>query len=110
MGELKIFSTVRAAGYDIPGHPEHPQRVLASLEHLKTLLPAPAFQEPDAAPLDKIFAVHEDAVIQAVQNESYIDGDTPGAPGVYACSLLSAGEKRAAPCDRHCVCAESARL
>jgi acetoin utilization deacetylase AcuC-like enzyme len=91
MAKLKIFSTVKAAGYDIPGHPEHPQRVLDSLEHLKTLLPTSTFQEPDTAPLEKIFAVHEDAVVQAVQRESYIDGDTPGAPGVYAASLLSAG-------------------
>src|SRR5579871_119967 len=88
---LKILSTVKAGGYDIPGHPEHPLRVLRSLEHLKAILPASAFEEPSAAPLEKIRAVHTEAVVKVVQKEGYFDPDTPGAPGVLECSLLSAG-------------------
>ena len=88
---LKIISTPKAGNYDIPGHPEHPLRVLRSLEHLKTLLPSTSFEEPAPAPLDKIKAVHSDAVVQVVQKEGYFDPDTPGAPGVWECSRLSAG-------------------
>lgn len=88
---LKVLSTPKAGDYDIEGHPEHPLRVLASLEHLKKILPAGAFEEPSPAPLEKIKAVHGDELVHTVQKEGYLDPDTPGAPGVYACSLLSAG-------------------
>lgn len=88
---LKIISTVKAGGYDIPGHPEHPQRVLRSLDHLKKLLPAGSFEEPKTAPLEKIKAVHDGKMIERVEKEGYFDPDTPGAPGVWECSLLSAG-------------------
>ncbi len=88
---LKIISTVKAGAYDIPGHPEHPLRILRSLDHLKSLLPAQSFQEPSAVPLEKIKAVHADSVIKVVQKEGFFDPDTPGAPGIWECSLLSAG-------------------
>ena len=88
---LKIFSTPKVGQYDIPGHPEHPLRVLRSLDHLKSILPAASFEEPSAAPLEKIKAVHTDAAIKVVQKEGYFDPDTPGAPGVWESSLLSAG-------------------
>src|ERR1700679_3459056 len=94
--KLKIFSTEKAGLYKVPGHPEHPMRVLASLRHLQSLLPASVFEEPVEAPLEKIQAVHSEAVFQKVQNESYIDPDTPGAPGVYHTSLLAAGAALAA--------------
>jgi acetoin utilization deacetylase AcuC-like enzyme len=89
--KLKVISTTRAAGYDIPGHPEHPQRVLKSLAHLKTLLPASTFEEPTEAPIDKILSVHYNTVVEDVRTERDMDLDTPGAKGVYECSLLAAG-------------------
>lgn len=88
---LKIISTIKAGNYDIPGHPEHPLRVLRSLEHLKSLLPAASFEEPTAAHLEKIKAVHAEGAVKIVEKEGYFDPDTPGAPGVWECSLLSAG-------------------
>ena len=77
--------------YDIPGHPEHPARVLKSLEHLRTILPKDSFEEPSPAHLDKIKAVHGEGLIRTVQKEGYLDPDTPGAKGVYPSSLLAAG-------------------
>jgi len=88
---LKVISTLKAGLYDISGHPEQPARVLKSLEHLKTLLPAGIFAEPSPAPLEKIQAVHGDDLVRLVQAEGFIDPDTPGAPGIYTASLLSAG-------------------
>jgi len=88
---LTIISTIKVGNYDIPGHPEHPARVLRSLEHMKTLLPKDAFEEASAAPLEKIKAVHGEGLIRTVKNEGYLDPDTPGAPGVYQASLLAAG-------------------
>jgi len=38
--KLKILTTPKAGKYNIAGHPEHPNRVLDSLRHLKTILPA----------------------------------------------------------------------
>ncbi len=64
---------------------------MRSLEHLKTLLPAGIFHEPQAAPLEKIAAVHDEKVVQLVEKEGYFDPDTPGAAGIWNCSLLSAG-------------------
>jgi acetoin utilization deacetylase AcuC-like enzyme len=88
---LKILSTPKAGKYDIPGHPEHPLRVLRSLDHLKKILPAGDFQEPSPASLEQVRAVHGEGAVKAVVNEGYLDPDTPGAPGVFECSLLSAG-------------------
>ena len=88
---LKILSTPKAGAYDIPGHPEHAGRVLRSLDHLKTLWTPETFQEPSPAALDKIRAVHGDRLVHLVEQEGFFDPDTPGAPGIFACSLLSAG-------------------
>lgn len=89
--KLKIISTVVAGKYDIPGHPEHPLRILRSLKHLKSNLSADSFQEPTPAPLEKIKAVHSGDMIEVVKREGFFDPDTPGSPGVWECSLLSAG-------------------
>jgi acetoin utilization deacetylase AcuC-like enzyme len=43
------------------------------------------------ASLEKIKAVHGEGLVRTVQKEGYLDPDTPGAPGIYPCSLLSAG-------------------
>ena len=88
---LKVISTTKAGQYDIPGHPEHPARVLRSLEHLKTLWPAEKFAEPTAGPVEGINAFHGEGLVRLVQQEGYFDPDTPGAPGIFPCSLLSAG-------------------
>jgi acetoin utilization deacetylase AcuC-like enzyme len=88
---LRILSTEKAAGYKILGHPEHPMRVLKTLEHLKKILPAGIFEEPAPADLDLIRRVHAAPLVEAVQAEEFLDPDTPGAPGTYAASLLSAG-------------------
>lgn len=90
-GSLKILSTAKAGQYDIPGHPEHPGRILRSLEHLQKILPRDFFAEPAPASLEKIQAVHGKEAIEVVSREGYFDPDTPGAPGVYECSLLAAG-------------------
>ncbi len=92
---LKIISTPNI-GYDSPGHPEHPGRVVRSLAHLKNILPSTLFQEPQPAPLEAIQAVHGEGVVTQVQNEDFIDMDTPGGPGVFTSSLLSAGAALAA--------------
>jgi acetoin utilization deacetylase AcuC-like enzyme len=88
---LRIISTEKAAGYKIAGHPEHPMRVLKTLGHLKSILPPDNFEEPEPAPLESVKSVHGAALIEAVSQEVFIDPDTPGAPGIFACSLLSAG-------------------
>lgn len=41
--------------------------------------------------MEKIRAVHAEELVHTVQEEGFLDPDTPGAPGIYACSLLSAG-------------------
>jgi len=88
---LKILSSARAGFYEIPGHPEHPMRVQESLKHLQIHLPNSIFEEPLPAPLEKIQVVHSPSVIQSVQNESFIDMDTPSAVGIYQASLLASG-------------------
>lgn len=89
--KLKILSTIKAAAYDSPGHPEHSGRVLRSLEHLQKHLPPQVFEEPTPASMEKIRAVHDLSVIEAVQSEKFIDLDTPGGLEVYPASLLASG-------------------
>jgi len=88
---LKIISTPKVGKYDIPGHPEHPQRVLRSLEHLKSILPHGIFHEPKPVELELIHAVHHKAMIELVEKEGYFDPDTPGGAGVWESSLLAVG-------------------
>ncbi len=87
---LKIISTPKI-GYDSPGHPEHSGRVVRSLAHLRKILPSDLFQEPQPAPMEAIRAVHGEDLVNLVRNEDFIDMDTPGGPGVFNSSLLSAG-------------------
>jgi len=65
--------------------------VLASLLHLKNILPNETFEEPKPASLEKIGAVHGPHLITDVERETYFDPDTPGTAGIYAASLLAAG-------------------
>jgi len=90
-GNLKILSSEKAGAYRVAGHPEHPFRILRTLEFLRKNLAPSVFAEPEPAPLEKITAVHSPELAAAVGREEFLDPDTPGAPGIYACSLLSAG-------------------
>ncbi|HVM32068.1 MAG TPA: histone deacetylase [bacterium] len=88
---LKIFSTEKAAAYRVPGHPEHPQRVLQSLRHLRGILPASVFEEPRPAPREAVRRVHTEDLVRAVEGERFLDPDTPGAPGTGQAGFLAAG-------------------
>jgi acetoin utilization deacetylase AcuC-like enzyme len=89
--DLLVLSTPKAGDYETPGHPESPSRVLASLRHLKSILPAGTIQDPPPADLEKIRAVHGPRLIRDVEGGSYFDPDTPGGTGILAASLLSTG-------------------
>lgn len=90
-GRLKVLATPKAGQYEIPGHPEQPARILRSLKHLQSILGPSVFEQPLKAPLEKIEAIHSSRLIETVQQEGYFGPDTPGAPGIYEASLLSAG-------------------
>lgn len=88
---MKIFSAEKAADYQIPGHPEHPDRVLKTLRRLRRALSRDVFQEPEPASPEAIRRVHSAGLVEAVAQEIFLDPDTPGAAGIYAASRLSAG-------------------
>jgi len=89
--KLAILTSLQSTQYHIPGHPEHPNRILRSLNHLQKILAPDLFLEPSPIPLSDVEAVHGKGQIEHVRRELPLDQDTPGVKGIYEASLLSAG-------------------
>jgi len=89
--KLLVVTTEACGDYEVPGHPEHPQRVLATLKHLRGFLPDELFVEPKNAVKEDILSVHRQSVWDMVEREEYLDPDTPGAEGIFPAALASAG-------------------
>jgi acetoin utilization deacetylase AcuC-like enzyme len=88
---LLLLSTEDCGRYGLPGHPEHPQRVLATLKRLRSFLPEAAFRVPTAATREDVLAVHRPDLLERVEGEETLDPDTPGMRGIFPAALLSAG-------------------
>ncbi len=89
--KLAVLTSLKAAEYHTPGHPEHPNRILYSMNHLQKIIAPDLFIEPSPISLADVEAVHGKAQVKLVQSGRSADPDTPGGKGVYDASLLSAG-------------------
>ncbi len=85
---MKIIFSEKCLEYSQPGHPESPERVRSTVEHLKqyyeVVRPTPVDEED-------ILLVHSQGLIDRVLTGSFYDGDSPAYPNLAIYAKLSAG-------------------
>lgn len=86
---MKIFYSPRCLDYGFPGHPESPERIRSTAEHLASK--GFAFTEPEPCGDEDILRVHSENLLRAVATGSFFDGDTPALPGIIDYAKLAAG-------------------
>ena len=86
---MKIFYTPRCLEYQLPGHPESPERVRSVHDYLEK--EGYLFEDPVACTDDDVLRVHSRDLLQAVKSETFFDGDTPTLPKIANYALFSAG-------------------
>ncbi|MCX8156455.1 MAG: histone deacetylase [Verrucomicrobiae bacterium] len=95
---MTIITDERCVEYAAPGHPERPQRILATMARLKTQKELSlAWLVPEPATEAALLAAHEPALVQAVrQPAGDFDADTPAYPDIYGHALRASGGALAA--------------
>ncbi len=83
---MKIIYSSACLGYQQPGHPESPQRVQSTYEHLKDLYP---FLAPEEIDENILQTVHTGEHVDSVRTGSYHDVDTPYFNNIFDIALLS---------------------
>ena len=86
---MKIIYSEKCLEYNMPGHPESPERVMYSHKYLKEK--GYTFVEPTPCTEEDVLAVHSRALFEEVQKGDFFDFDTPALPGIYDHALLAAG-------------------
>jgi acetoin utilization deacetylase AcuC-like enzyme len=87
-----IYHDARCVEYSSPGHPERPQRILATVPLLRKRHPDWDWQSPTPATVHALGRAHTTEHIEAVQNSmEEFDADTPAHPNIYEHALRSAG-------------------
>ena len=85
---MKIIFSKRCLEYSQPGHPESPERVRSTFEHLKDFYEA---VEPTPADVADLLLVHTRDLIDRVSAGNFYDGDSPAYPHLAFYARLSAG-------------------
>ncbi len=88
MAKMKVIYSETCLEYSQPGHPESPERVRSSYEHLKSKYEV---VKPEAAAEDDVLAVHTPDLVGLVRSGNFFDGDSPAYPKLYEHAILSAG-------------------
>src|SRR6185436_8396713 len=90
---MKVITDERCTGYSSPGHPERPQRISGTLEHLRA-------QKDLAITWGEPLPVDDDAILRAHTREHLarvktaaddFDGDTPTHPNIFEHARRSIG-------------------
>jgi acetoin utilization deacetylase AcuC-like enzyme len=75
---MKIITDERCTGYSRYGHPERPQRIADTVEHLKSQVALPLeWVKPGRASDDQILRAHAPEVLARLQIPQDFDADTP---------------------------------
>ncbi len=75
---MKIITDEKCTGYSYPGHPERPQRITATVEHLKNQTELPLdWTTPGSASEAQILRAHAPEVLARLQIPQDFDADTP---------------------------------
>ncbi|MEW6413204.1 MAG: histone deacetylase [Candidatus Zixiibacteriota bacterium] len=85
---MKIIFSKRCLEYSQPGHPESPERVRSTFEHLKDHYEV---VEPTPADVADLLLVHTRDLIDRVSAGNFYDGDSPAYPHLAFYARLSAG-------------------
>jgi acetoin utilization deacetylase AcuC-like enzyme len=88
-----IFHDPRCVEYSRPGHPERPQRIVATTRALKERHPDWEWREPEKATRETLLRAHSPQHLAAVaqQRTEDFDADCPAHPGIYAHAARATG-------------------
>ncbi|HVW21940.1 MAG TPA: histone deacetylase family protein [Opitutaceae bacterium] len=82
---MLLLHDPRCAEYEAPGHPERPERVLASAARLREARPGWAWRPPpDALPDELLLLAHTPAHLRRLGQPRDFDPDTAWHPGIAA--------------------------
>ena len=89
---MKIITDSRCVEYSSPGHPERPERILATLNALKSVA-APDFVWAEPAPVSEIslLRAHSPHHLRRLEAPIEFDADTPAYPQIGAHARRSVG-------------------
>ena len=75
---MKIITDERCAEYRHPGHPERPQRIVSSLQKLRSQTELPiVWAVPEACDEKSVLRAHSPAHLARLTEPSDFDNDTP---------------------------------
>ena len=86
---MKIFYTPECLEYGVSGHPESPDRIRGTADHLQSL--GYRFIKPRSCSRSDLELVHTPDLIDSVCTGRFSDADTPALPGIDSHALRSAG-------------------
>jgi len=84
-----IFFSRKCLEYSSPGHPESPERVRITYEHLRKK--GYHFEEAELCGEEEILLVHTEKHLERVKEGIFFDLDTPNLENIYYYARLSAG-------------------
>lgn len=86
---MKIIYSEKCLEYNMPGHPESPERVMYSHKYLKEK--GYTFVEPTPCMEEDVLSAHSNGLVEKVKRGDFFDFDTPALPHIYDHALLAAG-------------------
>ena len=86
-----ILHDERCTGYRTPGHPERPERVSKTAEHLRKAHPEWQWQLPPLANREAILRAHSEHHLARVKAGEHFDADTPSHDGISEHAARAAG-------------------
>src|SRR5687768_18420394 len=95
---MTIITDSRCAEYSKPGHPERPQRILGTIENLKSQTELPLkWMDPLPMADEIILRAHsKEHLLQLQEARADFDGDTPAYPNIFDHAQRSVGGALAA--------------
>ena len=91
-----VFHHPECAGYAAPGHPERPERVIASAAHLARAVHGLEWRRPERAAESDLLLAHSERHLERLRDPAPFDGDTPYHEGIADFAAVSAGAAIAA--------------
>ena len=88
---MTILHDERCADYGTPGHPERPERVSHTAEHLRRAHPEWQWQTPPPAEREAILRAHSEQHLARLNAGEDFDPDTPYYDGIFEHAARAAG-------------------
>ncbi len=89
---MKIITDERCAEYRHPGHPERPQRILSSVERLRSQNELPiTWAAPEICDDNSVLRAHKQGHLVRLMEPRDFDNDTPFVPGIIDFARSSVG-------------------